>query len=66
MTWREHQRRVETNALRLDRARRLLGTAHLQLLVLGDVATAYRVQRIITSVHAERQRWLSAVDSPLP
>jgi hypothetical protein len=66
MTWPGHQDRVETNALRLDRARWLLERAHLQFILLGDVMAAYRVNRIINSVQAEQQRWLRAVDSLLP
>lgn len=66
MIWRGYRDRVEANALRLDRARWLLEKAHLQFILLGDVMAAYRVNRIINSVEAERQRWLHAVDSPLP
>ncbi|MGH3429381.1 MAG: hypothetical protein ACREP9_17145, partial [Candidatus Dormibacteraceae bacterium] len=62
MTWREHRTRVETNALRLERARELLDKAHLQLVLLGDAMAAYRVKRIIISVETERQRWLSTID----
>ena len=63
MTRQQHRKRLEANALRLDRARRLLDRAHFQFILLGDVAAAYRVQRIITNVHAERQHWLSTANS---
>lgn len=65
MTRQEHRKRLEANALRLDRARGLLNRAHLQFILVGDVMAAYRVQRIITSVHAEHKRWLHAVGSLL-
>ncbi|MBV9011206.1 MAG: hypothetical protein JO272_04015 [Pseudonocardiales bacterium] len=66
MTWQQHQHRVESNALRLDRARGILEKAHLEFILLGDILAAYRLQRIIHNVQAERQRWLYAVGSPLP
>lgn len=66
MTWHQHQNQIETNARRLDRAQRLLQQAHLQFILLGDVMAAYRVNRIINSVHAQRQRWLHTAGSPLP
>ncbi|MGH3707895.1 MAG: hypothetical protein ACRDRQ_07260 [Pseudonocardiaceae bacterium] len=61
----ERRERVETNARLLDRARWFLGRVHLRLNLLADIAEAQKINRIITSVEAERQRWLRAVDSPL-
>jgi hypothetical protein len=65
MTCQQHRHRAETNTRRLDRARGLLHKAHLQFILLGDVMAAYRLNRIIHNVEAERQRWLHAVGSPL-
>lgn len=66
MTFPKHRHRVEVNTRRLDQAREILDKAHLQFILLGDVMAAYRLKRIICNVHVERQRWLHAVDSPLP
>lgn len=60
----EHRHRVETNALLLDQAWLLLERAFLQLITLADIQRAHRINRIITSIDAERQRWLQATDSP--
>lgn len=66
MTVRERRGRVETNALLLGRARWLLQRTHSRLLLLGDIDTARALNRIITGVETERQRWLHAVDSTQP
>lgn len=64
MTSPERRARVETNALLLEDARWLLEKTFLQLIVLADIQRAHRINGIITSVEAERRRWLRAVDSP--
>ena len=66
MTLRERRGRVETSALLLGRARWLLQRTHSRLLLLGDIDTARVVNRIITDVETERQRWLHTVGSALP
>lgn len=58
--------RVETNALLLGQARWLLDRVHLRLNLLGDIVGAYTINRIIYDIDTQRQRWLRAVDSPLP
>lgn len=58
--------RIETNAFLLGRARWLLDRAHLRCNLLADTTRAQAINRIIHSVETERQRWLRAVDSPLP
>lgn len=63
MTSPERRNRVETNALLLEDARWLLEKTFLQLIVLADIQRAHRINRIITSVEAERRRWLRAVGS---
>lgn len=63
MTSPERRHRVEANALLLDHTRRLLETAHLRLIKLGDIQRARTINRIITSVDIERRRWLRTVDS---
>lgn len=58
--------RVETNAALLARATWLLDRARLRLNLLTDITGAQKITLIIHSVDTERQRWLRAVDSPLP
>jgi hypothetical protein len=65
-TDKERRSRVETNALLLERARYLLQRVHLRLTLLGDTTTVREINQIIHNVDTERQRWLRAVDSPLP
>jgi hypothetical protein len=61
-----HRDRVETNARLLQQATWLLDRAHLRCNLLVDITTAHTINSIIHNVDAERQRWLRAVDSPLP
>jgi hypothetical protein len=58
--------RVETNALLLERATYLLQRVHLRCTLLADHTTAREINHIISSVDAERQRWLHTVDNPVP
>lgn len=58
--------RVETNARLLGQATWLLDRARLRCNLLIDITGAQKITRIINGVEAERQRWLRAVDSPLP
>ena len=62
----EHRQRVETNALLLEDAWWLLERAFLQLIALADTQRAHRINRILTTINSERQRWLRTVDSPIP
>jgi hypothetical protein len=66
MIYTGRRNRVETNALLLGQARWLLDRAHLRLNLLVDIRGAHKINRIINGVESERQRWLRAVDSPLP
>ncbi len=66
MTYTGRRDQVETNTLLLGQARWLLDRAHLRLNLLVDITGAHKINHIINSVEAERQRWLRAVDSPLP
>lgn len=66
MTPHENRNRVEINTLLLGQARWLLDRAHLQLIILGDITGADRINSITTSLENERRRWLHTVDSPLP
>lgn len=63
-----HQRRdwVETNADLLLHARWLLDRAHLRFILLADNTGAQQINKIINTIETERQRWLRAVDSPIP
>jgi hypothetical protein len=58
--------RVETNARLLTQALWLLDRAHLRCNLLVDITASHTINRIIHNVETERQRWLRAVDSPLP
>jgi hypothetical protein len=60
------QDRAETNASLLLRARWLVDRIHLRLIILGDITGALQINTIINAIDTERQRWLSAVDSPIP
>jgi len=59
----EHRGRVEINALLLEDAWWLLERAFLQLIALADTQRAETINRIITSVDTEWQRWLHAIDA---
>jgi len=61
----KYQHCVETNALPLADAWWLLERAFLQLIALADTQRAYRINRILTNIDSERQRWLRTVDSPI-
>jgi hypothetical protein len=58
--------RAETNAALLLRARWRLDRIHLRLTILGDITGAQQINKIINTIDTERQRWLRAVDSPIP
>jgi hypothetical protein len=58
--------RVETNADLLLHARWLLDRAHLRFNILTDNTGAQQINKIINNIEIERQRWLRAVDSPIP
>lgn len=60
-----HRNRVETNARLLGQATWLLDRARLRCTLLIDITGAHRINHIINSVEAERQRWLRTVGSPL-
>jgi hypothetical protein len=59
-------RDIEINTLRLLRTRWILERAQLRYTLLGDLAGAQAINRIISDVEAERQRWLRTMDSPIP
>lgn len=59
-------RDIEMNTLRLLRTRWILERAQLRYSLLGDLAGAHAINRIISDVETERQRWLRTVDNPLP
>lgn len=60
------RRDIEINTLRLLRTRWSLERAKLRYSLLGDLAGAQAINRIISDVEAERQRWLRTADSPIP
>ncbi|MGH9961453.1 MAG: hypothetical protein ACREBC_30710, partial [Pyrinomonadaceae bacterium] len=60
------RRDIEINTLRLLRTRWILERAQLRYSLLGDLAGAQAINRIIRDVEAERQRWLRSVDNPIP
>jgi hypothetical protein len=66
MMSREYRDRVETNALLLGDVWWLLEGAFLRLIALADIQRAQAINRIMTSVDAERRRWLRAAGSPIP
>jgi hypothetical protein len=66
MMSREYRDRVETSALLLDDAWWLLERAFLRLIALADIQRAQAINRIMTTVDAERRRWLRSADSPIP
>jgi hypothetical protein len=66
MTYIGRRDRVETNADLLLRARWLLDRAHLRFTILADSTGAHQINKIINNLETERQRWLRAVDSPIP
>jgi hypothetical protein len=66
MTMRGRRDRVETTTLLLGRARWLLETLHSRFILLADIAGARTINRIITDVETERQRWLEVANNPLP
>jgi hypothetical protein len=59
-------RDIEINTLRLLRTRWILERAQLRYSLLGDLVGAQAINRIISDVEAERQRWLRTVDNPIP
>jgi hypothetical protein len=59
-------RDIEINTLRLLRTRWILERAQLRYNLLGDLAGAQAINRIMHDVEAERQRWLRTADSPIP
>ena len=65
MMSREYRDRVETSALLLDDAWWLLERVFLRLIALADIQRAQAINRIMTSVDAERRRWLRSADSPI-
>ncbi|MBV9483810.1 MAG: hypothetical protein JO249_24140 [Acidobacteria bacterium] len=63
---RDRVHRIETNANLLLRATWLLDRVHARLAILADSSAARQITPMITTIDTERQRWLRAVDSPLP
>ena len=63
---RDRTHRVETNADLLLQATWLLDRVHLRFAILADSSAAQQITTVITTIENERQRWLRAVDSPLP
>ncbi len=59
-------RDIRINTLRLLRTRWILERAQLRYHLLGDLAGAQAISRVINDVETERQRWLRTVDSPIP